>query len=279
MRRAEEVAGLVARIGREGIMRLEELADPQYAALQRIASARGKGVAAAYAVLVSLASYRLTMRGEEWWGCLADFAERRSGRSLEEIGREVELFLLSCKGSALSREAKLERVRRALRGARRELERLLREPEIVYSEPEGLLRSLSAALGASSWRKTLVFSLKMAYYATRGPGERRTIEKEIPIPVDTRVACATFSSMLLEAASYREIMVKQRPAQEAWREVARLSGVPEVNLDTLLWLTGWAPRDLELQEAHAAVARLLSAVVSQSEAFEIARSLYLRRCI
>ncbi|MEN2999729.1 MAG: N-glycosylase/DNA lyase [Acidilobaceae archaeon] len=279
MSRVEQVAELLRRVGREKIMRLEEIMDPQFEAMQRLASARGEGIAAVYAVLVSLASYRLTMRGEEWWSCLADFAVRRDERSVMGITREVEEFLRSCKGAALSREAKIERVRRAASAARPQLEKLLANPGTLYESPEELLRALSKALGAESWRKTLVFTVKMAYYATRRRGEDKVLGYELPLPVDSRVACATYSSELVQARSFREIMSKQRPAQQAWLEVSRRAGIPSVNLDTLLWLTGWAPRDLELHKAHEEVARILSSVMSYQEALEIGRGLYLRSCL
>ncbi|MCS7107600.1 MAG: N-glycosylase/DNA lyase [Acidilobaceae archaeon] len=279
MSRAEQVAELLRKVGKERLMRLEELADPQFEALQRLAMVRGEGVAAVYAVLVSLVSYRLTMRGEEWWSCLAEFASRGRESSVSGIAREVEEFLRSCKGAALSREAKIERVRRAASGARPQLERLLRDPSALYESPGELVRALSAALGAESWRKTLVFTVKMAYYATRKRGENRVVDYELPLPVDSRVACATYSSELVAARSFREIMSKPRPAQQAWLEVSRRAGIPSVNLDTLLWLTGWAPRDLEIHRAHEEVARILSAVMGYPEALQIARGLYLRSCL
>jgi len=69
-----------------------------------------------------------------------------------------------------------------------------------------------------------------------------------------------------------------RPAQEAWRIVSKNTGIPVVNLDTILWLTGWMPRDLELEEAWRKMEGILATIIDRSIAREIARGLYIRRC-
>lgn len=274
--RAREVGAIVASIGPAAILRLEAM-DPQYIALSSARDRIGPGATAVYAVLLSLVSYSLTMRGEEWWTSFAAHAAERGGSDVRDIGEAVIEFLRLSRGAAIHREAKIRRVSKAVAGAEEELKRLLREPLSLYGSEERLLRALSRALGAEGGKKTLVFAVKMAHYGVGGPEGGLLLSNSIPIPVDVRVACATFSSEIADAPRYRDFVSRPEIAQRAWAIVSELSGVPPLNLDSLLWLTGWAPRDLEMDEAVKAVARVLSGA-SVGRAEEIARRLYLRRC-
>jgi DNA-(apurinic or apyrimidinic site) lyase len=65
--RVDEVSELLSTIGPYRILELEEKLDPQFKALKKLSLAVGTGWASVYALLVSLISYKLSMRGEEWW--------------------------------------------------------------------------------------------------------------------------------------------------------------------------------------------------------------------
>ena len=280
--RVDEVSELLSTIGPHRILELEESLDPQFKALKKLSQTVGRGWASVYALLVSLVSYRLSMRGEEWWECMATLtAGRRGARppsSLEEVVGDVLWFIDNCRGSIIAREARKKRVQQVYTRAREVLEALASNPEYFYSNAETIVKTIAKTLGVEGWRKTVVFTAKMVYYAVREPGDRRLINIEVPIPVDTRVACASYSSMVVEAPNYMEIVRNPRAAQEAWSRISRKTGIPVLNLDSLLWLTGWTPRDLSLEEARRKVEDILSNVVAKPVAREISQRLYLRKC-
>jgi len=280
--RINEVSELLKTIGVEGVIKLEDTLDPQFKALKRISRVIGKNYACIYALLVALVSYKLTMRGEEWWECLAEVIESRRLynplNSLSDVLSDVLWFIDNCRGAAIAREARKSRVVKAFRELRGFLDSIVSDYSYVYRDPQGFLRLISRALGAEEWRKTIAFTVKMVYYATRDPGEVKTINLNIPIPVDSRVACATFSSMIVKTRSYRDLIVNPRLAQEAWSIVSRETGIPTLNLDTLLWLTGWAPRDLSLEDARRVVANILSSIIGEDNAYKISSKLYIVKC-
>ncbi len=280
--RVEEVSELLSTIGPYRILELEEKVDPQFKALKRLSLAVGKGWASVYALLVSLVSYRLSMKGEEWWECMASLiTSRRESNppsNLEDVVDDVLWFIDNCRGSILARDSRKRRIRQVYMGSRDLLETLASNPEYFYSNAEVLVRTLAKTLEVEEWRKTIVFTAKMVYYAIREPGDRRLVDINIPIPVDVRVACASYSSMVVEARNYMDIVRNPKPAQEAWSIISRKSGIPILNLDSLLWLTGWAPRDLSLEDARRSVENILSSVVERRTARDIARRLYLRKC-
>lgn len=273
--RAAELGALLASLGPSAILKIE-MTDPQYISLSAARRSIGPGPTAVSAAILSLVSYSLTMRGEEWWSSFAVHISSRGARDLAEIGESVIEFLSRSPGAAFQREAKIARVRRALAGAREEIERLLADPLSLYGREERLIGALSRALGAKEGSKTIVFAIKMAHYGVGGPELGLMLSKSVPIPVDVRVACSTYASEVAVAPSYRDFVSRPEVAQRAWGMVSELSGIPPLNLDSLLWLTGWAPRDLDMEEAIRATSRVLAAATDRPE--EVARRLYLRKC-
>ncbi len=275
--RAREIGRLLSG-SLDAVLRLEE-GDPQLHAVARVAEARGAGVAAATSSLVALVSYRLTMRGEEWWDCYSRYftSQPPPGNALE-AGRLVAGFLDSCRGSLVQREAKKRRVERASRLAADVVDRLLREPWEVLDSASWLITGYARALGQKPWRKTIVFSAKMAYYSARaGLGERVPAPRDAPIPVDVRVSCITYTSRMVEAPGYRAILSNPIPAIQAWNIVSEESGIPPLNLDSLAWLTGWLPRDLGWAEALERLTRLFQEYFGD-RGVRLAKLLFSRPC-
>ncbi len=279
VRRVAETLGL---LGLEGVLRLEEEGDSQRREALRVAEAAGRGPGAVAGLLVALASYRLAMRGEEWWACYGDYMTASLGdaEGLQGVYEEVRRFLLTCKGASIGREAKLRRVSKAFSGARARLEEVYGDPDLLLTSdyPSRLLSALMAALSEKRPAKTLVFSVKIAYYHARRPGELAPLRLEAPIPVDVRVACVTYSSGMVEGPGYRGLVSKPEAAWRAWGEVEMLTGIPMPHLDTVAWLTGWAPRDLGLVEARARIAEALAPYAGLDAARRIAAELVVREC-
>ncbi|BAN89992.1 N-glycosylase/DNA lyase [Aeropyrum camini] len=277
--RVEGVARAFSRLSLGEVLAFEEQADPQYKLVSRLASEVGPGKAAVAALLTGLASYRLAMRGEEWWLCF--YRHMRSSlpraEGLEGVLRAVEGFLTSCSGAAIGREAKLRRVRKAASAAET-LRGVLEDPPALVEMAPQILEALRTALGEKGFRKTTVFSVKIAYYAVRPLAGRRPLTLDVPIPVDVRVACASISSGMVDAPSYREVVARPEAAQRAWGYVSRSSGIPVLHIDSILWVTGWAPRELPPGEARDMVASLLSRALDREKALLLASELVRRPC-
>ncbi len=249
--------GRALRGGLPAVLALEE-GDPQLAAVARVVESHGAGPAAVTAALTALASYRLAMRGEDWWRCYAEYhSARPPPRDPGEAARLVQGFLNSCPGAAIQREAKARRVARAAEGARAALSRLMKEPHAILESSRWLTEALARALRQEPWRKTIAFAVKMAYYAVRAEAGRVPGPGDAVIPVDVRVSCLTYSSMIVDAPGYRVLLREPEKVIEAWGIVSHESRVPMIHLDSLAWLAGWAPRDLPLGEAREAIRRLL----------------------
>lgn len=271
--RVKRVADAIHAFGVDRILALEER-DPQYHVAQRLSRLMGRGKAAILLALVALASYRLAMKGEEYWNCLAETVEKHG--SNDPLGDAV-YFLRTCRGAIVRRDVKIRRVQKAYSGARSLWEKLGSDPDTLPVIADKLLDTLSRVLKADKASKTLVFAVKMAYYAVRPPGLRKPYPVRIPVPVDVRVSCLTFTSGVVDAGGYREILGRPGVAREAWRLVAGLSGVPELHLDALLWTSGRI-----VMESSGEVVTLLARHLdprSPPEALRLAGELAWRRCI
>ena len=276
--RVRAVSRALSRIGVENVLRFEEELDPQYGVMQSVAGVVGRGFATVYGLLAGVASYKLAMPGEEWWECFGSMisSRRRSSppSSVGDVVNDVLWFLENCRGSIIGRESKMARVRRVYSRAGKLLSQMAQDPRVVVRDPLGVARSLASSLSTEHWRKTVLFAVKLAYYAARPRGSREVLAIEVPIPVDLRVACASISSGIIGGArGVEEIVSKPTLCQRAWSTVSRMSGVPPMHIDSLLWVLGKYLRGQSRERAVSEIAGLLSRVVGESEAFSLAREL------
>ena len=229
--RVKAVAEAVARIPLEALDAMER-SDPQYRAVTDIVERHG---ARALAIVVAnaLVSYRLRVTGEEYWLEYAGWwRQRPTPRTVEELLEGVGLFL-ETRRLGMHIDQKLSRLRRA--------STLLAELMGWEGERlslEELYRLLRARLKAREYEKTVFFAVKMAFYVARALGARvdGVESSEILIPLDSRISLLTSTSGMVRACP-REVYTRLRSeAVTAWSEVSRISGVPAVRLDTLMWL-------------------------------------------
>ncbi len=184
----------------------------------------------------ALVSYMLEMKGEEYWNALADYVRAHGcPRSHEDVIELVEHF--TARRNRRFLDAKLKRLRR-LRAC----------PDVVGLALKGDLRvfrsGIAKCLGSSPEAKTVVFSVKMAYYGLRASGERLRLPEDLPIPVDFRVAHMTYLSQMISVNvntsrdAVRVLMSKPKAVRKVWGEVSKLSGIPPLNLDAPVWVIG-----------------------------------------
>nr|MEB3860324.1 N-glycosylase/DNA lyase [Desulfurococcales archaeon] len=272
------VSKAISLVGLESIMEFEEKLDPQYGVMRSIVEAAGEGPATVYGLLAGIVSYKLAMPGEEWWECFKRMIAGKRRESpptgVSEIVGDMLWFLDNCRGSIIGREAKKARIRRVYSRANRLLASLIEDPRLVARDPLLVARLLASSLDSEYWRKTIVFALKLAYYAVRARGLREPLNASIPIPVDQRVACASISSGIIRGArGIDEIVSKPMTCQRAWFMVSEKSGVPSMHIDSLLWVLGRFLRELPRDQAVRRIASLVSTVTSEERAVALAREL------
>lgn len=216
-------------------MRVFEDRDPQMMVAREIHDLCGR-VCAAILAVNALVSYMLEVRGEEYWNALADYVRAHGcPKGHEDVVDLVERFTA-------------RRNRRFLDAKLRRLRRLRACPDVVGLALEGDLRAfrsgIAKCLGSSPEAKTVVFSVKMAYYGLRASGERLRLPEDLPIPVDFRVAYVTYLSQMIDVNdstprdAVKVLMSKPKAVRRVWGEVSRLSGIPPLNLDAPVWIIG-----------------------------------------
>ncbi len=237
------LARAVSRLSLEVFLRVEEH-DPQFKAVSTLVLGLGDQCKAALlAVGNALISYRLSRPGEEYWEEFSRTALRRYSEN-PDLPPTVffEEFLQSSRGNRIGVEAKLKRIRRMSVAV------TPRDVCMACSNLEDLWRRLSAVMGARPSAKTIVFAVKMAYYACRAMGLNPTIPMHIDIPVDSRISMLAATSGIVNHMPWRtvwRIVYEKEPgvARQAWRLVADASGIPPLHLDAVLWLSARSARE------------------------------------
>lgn len=229
--RIHAIASVLQRVRPEAIDAIE-FNDPQFEAISRVVDVYGHK-AVALVIANALVSYRLTLTGEEYWLEFANwFTKTRPHiEKADDILNAFSSFLDVSKGNKILRVQKLNRLRRAARV----IENVLAQSN-RYLDLKLLVSELAMSLRAKPFEKTIVFAAKMAYYTFRILGYNARLEEITMIPIDKRLALLTATSGLLDADP-KNIMSRYRDtAIEAWREVARLSNIPLLRLDAIVWL-------------------------------------------
>lgn len=245
--RVTAVAKAFKSIGINAILKLEE-ADPQFRVALRLARAVGVNACCALMCLNATVSYMLTSPGEEYWNEFAGYAVKQGFKveSAEKAYALVASFLQACRGNRLFKPTKLKRL--SLMRASGLVDRIYSQYEAYARDLEGLRRDLASSLRASASAKTIVFAVKMFYYAFRAAtGRGVRVPLSIPIPIDRRIAWITILSGMVSVpqpfnASVARLVRRREVAQKAWNMVASFSGIPPINLDAPLWLLGKAVR-------------------------------------
>jgi len=238
--RVRKLGDTFHRCGTRTIEAFEKL-DVQYRVARSISLKCGK-LSALVMAINGTVTYMLPLRGEDYWKTFETFTiERcRFGREnyyelldlVEEFTRRYNKRLLNSKLNRLSRiKACLPSLLRVLEG-----------------DLEGYWRALSLCLHTDRNSKTIVFSVKMAYYGLKSAGLRVDLPRCLSIPVDRRVALLSISSGAIDTGGCMDIECVQSAAdqlvrtpkivREVWRRISNLSSIPPLGLDIPLWMLG-----------------------------------------
>ncbi|MET1128689.1 MAG: N-glycosylase/DNA lyase [Thermoproteota archaeon] len=271
------VARVLSMVPPEAVEVLVER-DPQYDAVKVMVKCTG-ALSVALAVANAIVSYRLSVRGEEYWQEYARFIQRAAAAQITSDANPADIvseFLLESRGNRVQREQKAKRLEKA----RSLLKRLAANPS-EYTDLKRLRDELALSLGSDKASKTVVFAVKMAFYAFRALGMDVRNLGEIDVPIDRRMSILTRSSGMLRV-SPELIMSRCRDAAvQAWRRVSAASGIPPLKLDTLLWLPMAGVRAIstraELEEARKLFAERLvnlsEGLVTRKAAEAVAREI------
>ena len=250
--RVDALASVLSELGIEAVLRIEE-SDPQFRAVRRLVSALDPCLAVILVVGNALVSYRLSIPGEEYWeefSLAAQHYYARAGSWNASAMGFFRDFLPSSRGNRLGVSVKLRRLEKLF-------SRLTPSDACMFcSDLKGFQARLSRVLGTSSDAKTVVFAVKMLYYACRAMGRASDMPMDVDIPVDTRIAMLAATSGIVSNESWRRVwrtLYERRRglAARAWRLVAEGSGIPPLHLDAVLWLPGRAAREAEYRRDEA----------------------------
>ncbi|MEM1611148.1 MAG: N-glycosylase/DNA lyase [Sulfolobales archaeon] len=235
--RVEAVGKTLAKLGLEAIYAIEE-GDPQYRALESLVKRLGDcSSASLLVVLNSLVAYQLSTHGEEYWWEFARYPFKPG--SPDELVRDFISFLNTSKGNVAARDKKISRIKRLV-STQTHIEIYVKAPDL-FRNLEKLREILARGLDKEGSEKTIVFAVKMLYYVARICGSKPRPSEAIEIPIDRRVAGVTYTSEIADTEArdpVEEIMRNYREAQRAWKKVSEISGIPMINLDSLIWLCG-----------------------------------------
>ncbi len=235
----ERIAGILRELGIVWVRGFEER-DPQYAAVTRLCRELEHDVdkILKLTILNALVSYQLTGKGEDHWNYFANYF---IGNKPVDLCRDFINYVMNSRYLARYRDSKVKRIRSTCpQIARLSLSNYL-------NDLASLWRLLSRITNTHGDEKTIVFAVKMAYYVGRACGLDLSVPMDIPIPVDYRVTVMTICSGLMPIIGNsnkvtdlaRELMTRhRREIQGVWSEIGRLSGIPPLNLDSVIWVLG-----------------------------------------
>ena len=248
--RAKEIAEILKEIFNKNNLNAFVEIDPQYKALKKIyLSTRNKGLTVIITIANSLISYQLSGKGEDYWSEVGNFFSKTKVGDYKQLYALFTDFLTKyTKYNRIQIRNKLRRLRIFLNS--RIIDRLYISPCLYSIDQYPLLEILSEIMKQSMYAKTIIFSVKMYYYAARILCENTVPDPRIPMPIDRRVAYISFTSGLIRISNktcledlkhiiYRLMQSRNRDnIVKAWFILSKYSGIPCIFLDTIVWLMG-----------------------------------------
>ncbi len=238
------ISNTIKDIGLEAIKRIEEY-DPQFKALRKIHNRiKDLRFLCLAAICNAIISYRLSGHGEDYW---LEFAEYLTYRNIslnvnaDYIVDLVAEFLTKSKYNRMLLNQKISRLRRLkTHGVHRTI--FDKCPELINNLSR-LLVVIANGINAKPDSKTIVFAVKMAYYAARVHGKSIIPPMDIMIPVDRRIGLLSYTSGIIDLntriTSVRDleriVLRYSGIPREAWRRVSLEAGIPPLNIDSLIW--------------------------------------------
>lgn len=261
----------------DDVLAIEE-GDPQFQALRGLYMRLGDcNATALLAVLNSLVSYQLSSKGEDYWMEFSRYSFKAGNP--DDLAREFMDFLINSKGNKLLRDVKALRIKKFL-NSKAHVEIYVKFHDLL-KDLRGLREVIKRVLNVEGSEKTVVFAIKMFYYASRVCGNYVVPPMDIELPVDRRIAAVTYTSGIVDSESavvIEEVMRNYKTVQKVWMEISRLSNIPPLNLDSIIWICGKYVRDEDrIDKAALDLTKYSKGRVSIKTARTITSELLMRR--
>ncbi len=231
----------LSEIGLRRILILEEH-DPQFLAMRILSKNNDMKITCILALMNALISYKLSSKGESYWMEFAEYFSNNPPTDLDSLPEIMFNFMKKSKGNKILLEQKYARLK-ALKSSG--FIANLKEKFDYYTNNLDVLREhIAKSLDSDVNAKTVVFSIKMFYYALRAStGKIIVLPMNIPIPIDLRIATMSFLTGIinieLKPKSLHEvadlIIKNYEYAQNAWNIVANTAQIPPLHIDSLIW--------------------------------------------
>ncbi|MET1159656.1 MAG: N-glycosylase/DNA lyase [Thermoprotei archaeon] len=209
--------------------------DPQYWSIKRVIEVNSD-TGVLLVVGNSIVSYRLMLRGEDYWNIFAEYANR-----FGEIDKYLDWFAEFLKKYNRIRFAdKMSRVRKLYNSIL--FRNLSSKPYTYCDNLSEFNRILANTLKSELSAKTIVFTTKMYYYACLASGTATLMDFDIEFPVDRRNAALTVHTCMVKCTNsylkcidllmsrYRNVVIS------VWKIVSKTSGIPPLIIDTFTWI-------------------------------------------
>ena len=232
--------GILRSIGLNKILDIE-LIDPQFIYIKTLT----KGcelLTPLLSYLNALISYRLNCKGELYWyefsqyfrsvNLCSKYTLNLTTDVKDRIFNSFSMFLKVSKCNKAGVQIKLKRLTKILPILKPIYDSILSKDFLR------LWKLTYESLRTRPESKTVVFSVKMAYYGLKALRQYLALlPMDIPIPVDIRIAKVTYySGLLIGPKSWRELYVNVKVVVNVWNEIAYLSSIPPLHIDSLIWL-------------------------------------------
>jgi len=188
---------------------IEENLDKQFIALKNLYENTKDPLFFLKAVVINaLLSYQLSMRGEEYWQKFSEFFSQK--RDLKYFEEFLSIYNKRFLNSKLKRLNKVKSFFENL---------TLKDFDFFVENPVLYLEKIANFLGQKKEDKTIVFSLKMLYYAYRIiKKEFKLFPYNVMIPIDVRIG-------------------KINKDKGFWKNLEKNLGIPLLHLDSIIWVT------------------------------------------
>ena len=238
---AVELGRKLSEIGLERILTLEEQ-DPQFLAMKILSKIGDTKLVCTLALMNALISYKLSSKGEDYWIEFSKYFSVNPPTNWDSLPEAMLNFMRNSKGNKVLIEQKYSRLKTLKSSGF--LIGLKEKFDYYLNNLETLRYYLATSLNTNVNSKTIVFAIKMLYYAFRAStGKIIVLPMDIPIPIDIRIATMSYITGIISIKpplkSLQEsadlIMKNYDDAQKAWSIVAETSQIPPLHIDSIIW--------------------------------------------
>lgn len=205
----------------EDAIKIESI-DMQFLALQGLFPNINEDFFPALVVVNSLVCYQLSSKWEEYWEEFSFASERKTFEKSDDIINFLVDFLPNSNWNKRFVDTKIKRLEKL----RWKLDFLINKEEYYYENMTKLAEELAKIMWQKIQDKTIVFAIKMFWYACRIKyGKIIHYPQELAIPLDSRLENI-----------HKKYSTDNKKAPEFFEELSKKLDIAPLHLDALLWV-------------------------------------------